>query len=90
MGKDPEKERVRPHFSSTIMFVEDYLNNVCRDGAFKDREMNKLTYEVKFQSFLFDTLFFLEILFYPCTVHPRLPRPKALQYSPFITLRLFG
>ena len=46
IGKDPEKEKVKPHFSQTIMFVEDYLNLVSQDGSFADREQNKLTYEV--------------------------------------------
>ena len=47
IGKDPEKEKVKPHFSQTIMFVEDYLNLVSQDGSFSDREQNKLTYEVR-------------------------------------------
>nr|XP_022296363.1 inositol 1,4,5-trisphosphate receptor type 1-like isoform X5 [Crassostrea virginica] len=47
IGKDPEKERVKPKFASTIMFVEDYLQTVVsQDGAFADRKQNKLTYEV--------------------------------------------
>ena len=32
IGKDPEKEKVKPHFSQTIMFVEDYFNLVSQDG----------------------------------------------------------
>ncbi|XP_053377799.1 inositol 1,4,5-trisphosphate receptor type 1-like isoform X4 [Mercenaria mercenaria] len=46
IGKDPEKERVKPAFAQTIMFVEDYLTVVSQDGSFADREQNKLTYEV--------------------------------------------
>lgn len=47
IGKDPEKERVKPKFASTILFVEDYLETVVKqDGAFADRKQNKLTYEV--------------------------------------------
>ncbi|KAL4226234.1 Inositol 1 [Mactra antiquata] len=46
IGKDPEKERVKPAFAQTIMFVEDYLTEVSQDGSFADREQNKLTYEV--------------------------------------------
>ncbi|XP_055999570.1 inositol 1,4,5-trisphosphate receptor type 1-like isoform X4 [Ostrea edulis] len=47
IGKDPEKERVKPKFASTILFVEDYLLTVVsQDGAFADRKQNKLTYEV--------------------------------------------
>ncbi|XP_061187353.1 inositol 1,4,5-trisphosphate receptor type 1-like isoform X2 [Saccostrea echinata] len=47
IGKDPEKERVKPKFASTILFVEDYLLNVVsHDGAFADKKQNKLTYEV--------------------------------------------
>lgn len=48
IGKDPEKERVKPKFASTILFVEDYLLTVVsQDGAFADRKQNKLTYEVR-------------------------------------------
>lgn len=48
IGKDPEKERVKPKFASTILFVEDYLETVVKqDGAFADRKQNKLTYEVR-------------------------------------------
>jgi hypothetical protein len=47
IGKDPEKERVKPAFAQTIMFVEDYLTEVSQDGSFADREQNKLTYEVR-------------------------------------------
>lgn len=47
INKDPEKERVKPKFASTILFVEDYLETVVKqDGAFADRKQNKLTYEV--------------------------------------------
>lgn len=48
INKDPEKERVKPKFASTILFVEDYLETVVKqDGAFADRKQNKLTYEVR-------------------------------------------
>ncbi|XP_033744403.1 inositol 1,4,5-trisphosphate receptor-like isoform X4 [Pecten maximus] len=47
IGKDPEKEKVKPRFSRTILFVEDYLCNVVsQEGAFVDRKQNKLTFEV--------------------------------------------
>ncbi|KAL3853775.1 hypothetical protein ACJMK2_017288 [Sinanodonta woodiana] len=47
ISKDLEKERVKPKFSETIMFVEKYLENVVvQPSTFTDREQNKLTYEV--------------------------------------------
>ena len=48
MSKDPEKERVKPRFSQTIMFVEDYLTKVVEEKwSFSDMKQNKLTFEVK-------------------------------------------
>lgn len=47
IGKDLEKEKVKPRFSATIMFVEDYLCNVVnQEGSFADKKQNKLTYQV--------------------------------------------
>ncbi|KAK3103047.1 hypothetical protein FSP39_016030 [Pinctada imbricata] len=47
IGKDPEKEKVKTRFSLTIMFVEDYLWNIVKQGiSFVEKKQNKLTYEV--------------------------------------------
>ncbi|XP_071158976.1 inositol 1,4,5-trisphosphate-gated calcium channel ITPR1-like isoform X6 [Mytilus edulis] len=47
VSKDPEKEKVKPRFSQTIMFVEDYLTKVVEEKwSFSDMKQNKLTFEV--------------------------------------------
>jgi inositol 1,4,5-triphosphate receptor type 1 len=47
VSKDPEKEKVKPKFSQTIMFVEDYLTKVVEEKwSFSDMKQNKLTFEV--------------------------------------------
>lgn len=53
VSKDPEKERVKPRFSQTIMFVEDYLTKVVEEKwSFSDMKQNKLTFEVTFSNFI--------------------------------------
>lgn len=50
VSKDPEKEKVKPRFSQTIMFVEDYLTKVVEEKwSFSDMKQNKLTFEVNTQ-----------------------------------------
>lgn len=48
---DDSRDNKKNRFSSTMAFMEEYLNNVLNDDMpFHDEEKNKLTYEVWFCS----------------------------------------
>lgn len=48
---DDSRDNKKNRFSSSMAFMEEYLNNVLNDDMpFHDEEKNKLTYEVWFYS----------------------------------------